>query len=258
MKVAIHALTLVGFAQLLFLTMPAYPYGSRENSVRDVHGFNVISLETAGRLFLIQGDEEYLSIDAPPDVVRRIITKVDGDTLHIRYQGIFTGRKTVPIFKLGMKSVRNVIASSAGDIEADGIEAEELALDASSSGNIVIGSLSARKVQVRIRSSGSVEIGDGRLTTLDAKLTSSGNLRIAGKAQSMALNVLSSGDVKGDNFQISSAAVTLSSSGDAVIWVMDRLDAKLSGKGKLAYWGEPKLDEGAAYGADKMISLGVK
>jgi hypothetical protein len=113
-------------------------------------------------------------------------------------------------------------------------------------------------VQVRIRSSGSVEIGGGTLKALDAKLTSSGNLRIEGKAKDLALDVSSSGDVRGDNFQTSSATVTLSFSGDAALWVVDRLDAKLSGKGKLAYWGEPNLNERIAYGADKMINLGVK
>lgn len=258
MKVDIRVLTIVGIAQLLILAIPAYAYGSRENSARDVQGFNVISLETAGRLILIQGDEEYLTIDAPPDMVKRIVTTVVKETLHIRYKGIFTGRKAVPVFKLGVKNLRKVIASSAGDIEAEDIEAEDLDLDASSSGNIVIGSLAARKVQVRIHSSGSVEIRGGKLTALDAKLTSSGNLFVKGKAKDLALNASSSGEVKGDNFQVSSASVALSSSGGAVIWVKDRLEAKLSGKGKLTYWGEPKLGEGTAYGSDKMISLGVK
>jgi len=218
-----------------------FTFGAREDGARNVRGFDRISLETAGRLYLFQGDEEYLTIDAPPNIAQRIITEVVGDTLHIRYRGWFSGMGAEPVFKLGIKKVRGIKALSSGHIKSKDIIAEDLDIEASSSGNIIVESLTARNLRLRISSSGDVTIANGMFTNIDANLSASGNFRAAGMAKSLILSCSSSGEFDGANLKTSTASVTLSSSGNAVIWVVDRLDANLSSSGNLNYYGEPKI-----------------
>ncbi|MBN1532977.1 MAG: DUF2807 domain-containing protein [Spirochaetes bacterium] len=217
--------------------------------------FNALSLETVGRLTIVQGDREYLTIDAPPEMVRRITTEVRGSTLHIGYRGIFTGRNAVPVFMLGMKDVKQINAASAGNIEAGLIRADDLIVRSSSSGSIVMKDLVSRTVKILIESSGSVAIGSCEVKKVEADLESSGCLDIAGRADRVILDSSSSGTVRGEKFHTTAASVNLTSSGSAVMRVADSLDVRLSGQGNFSYFGNPVLGMKSVSGQGTIIKL---
>jgi len=231
---------------------------AQETNQRSVSGFDSISLETVGRLLIVQGDKEYLTIEAPPEMIRRITTKVRNNTLHIGYKGIFTGKNAVPNFRLGMTNVKKINADSSGDIEAEQIKTDHLTIKASSSGNITIKTLDSKAAIIRIQSSGNVVIENCKLNTLDAELESSGSLDIAGETNRMNVVSSSSGKINGENLKALMATVKLTSSGGVVIRVMNNLDAKLTSKGDLQYYGDPVIGKQSTDGKGKIIKLGPK
>jgi hypothetical protein len=244
-----------------FFALAAAPLWSLESVgifERDARGFDVLSFETAGTLALVQGDEEYLRIEAPANVAERITTEVRGGTLRIGYRGIFTARSSLPLITVGIKNVRAIRAASSGSIESSSIVAGNLAIEALSSGSIAIGSLKAGAARIRIDSSGSVELRGCALGSIDARLASSGNLAMSGEAERLDLACSSSGGFEGAGLRLSGAAVALDSSGSAVIWVLRRLEAKVAGKGELSYYGRPELAGSAATPSRKLRSLGDK
>ncbi len=229
-----------------------------ETNLRSVRGYDSISLETVGRLLIVQGDKEYLTIEAPPEMIRRITTKVRNNTLHIGYKGIFTGKNAVPNFRLGMTNVKKITADSSGDIEAGQIRTDNLIIKASSSGNIAIKDLDSKAAIISIQSSGNVVIENCKLNELDTELESSGNLSIAGETNRMNVNSSSSGKFNGENLKTMMTTVKLTSSGGAVIWIMKHLDAKLTSKGDLQYYGDPVIGKQSTDGKGRIIKLGPK
>ncbi len=223
-----------------------------------MHGYDSISLETVGRLKIVQGDKEYLTIEAPPGMVRRITAKVSKNTLRIGYKGIFTSKNAIPIFILGMKNVKQIQADSAGDIEARQISTDHLTIKASSSGNITIKTLESNTAIIKVQSSGNVIIESCKLNELDTELESSGSLDIAGETNRINVISSSSGKFNGEKLKTMTATVKLTSSGSAVIWIMNHLDAKLTSKGDLQYYGEPVIGKQSMDGKGKIIKLGQK
>lgn len=231
---------------------------AQEANQRSVRGFDSISLETVGRLEIVQGDKEYLTIDAPPEMVRRITAKVSKKTLHIGYKGIFTSKHAVPIFRLGMTNVKQICADSSGDIEAEQIRTDHLTIKASSSGNITIKTLESETASISIQSSGNVAIESCKLNELDTEIGSSGSLAVAGETNRINVISSSSGKLNGENLKALMATVELTSSGGAVIWVLNHLDAKLTSKGDLQYYGDPVIGKQSTDAKGKIIKLGPK
>lgn len=243
---------------ILGAAVSASAFGSRESGTRNVSGFDAISLETAGRLYLVQGEDTPLLIDAPPNITERIIAEVKNGTLHIRYRGWFSGFGAQPVYRVGMKNVRALTAASSGHIETKDIIAENLDLTSSSSGHITIESVTTKKLETRVSSSGDIRIDNLMATTLNAILSSSGNLTFTGMVKEQSVKGSSSGEFNAGNLKSSTTTVNLSSSGNATLWVVDELNASLSSSGHLRYYGNPKIGELKISSSGGIKSLGEK
>ncbi|TFG62213.1 MAG: DUF2807 domain-containing protein [Spirochaetales bacterium] len=232
--------------------------GTQESGVRSVHNFSGVSLETSGNLFLVQGDEESLTIDAPSNIITRISTEVRGGTLYIKYRGWMGSFNASPTYYLSMKTIEKLAASNSGNIEAKDIIADDIDLTASSSGHIRIGSLTARQLKTGASSSGGISIANGLITSLEAVVSSSGNIDIAGMVKNLRVTSSSSGVFTGDSLKSSKAAVAISSSGRATIWVIDELEAAASSSGRLSYYGDPEVSSMTTSSSGEINPLGAK
>jgi hypothetical protein len=75
-----------------------------------------------------------------------------------------------------------------------------------------------------------------------AKISGSGQIAAKGSAKEMNISVSGTGDFYGNAFQTSNAIVDISGSGEMHIWVLEHLEAKVSGSGRITYRGNPKID----------------
>jgi hypothetical protein len=212
--------------------------GAQETgSVRDVGGFDSVSLGTSGRLILTQGDREALEIVARADDLSNIVTEVRGGTLSIGREGagsVFSFRP--PVFRLMMKTIAALETQSSGTIEANNLRAGSLRIRISSSGGISIDSLTADSLEVQLGSSGSLRVS-GRVERQDVRLSSSGNYQAG-------------------NLASGTARVRVSSSGNATVRVSDSLEADVTSSGEVRYYGNPPRVNGEVTSSGRLVRLG--
>lgn len=220
------------------IVTPLPAQDSSRAASRAVGGFDSVSFETIGTLIVVQGREEYLNIDAPEDVAEKITAVIAGRTLRIGYRGIRRAKGADPIITVGMVDVRRLAASAAGGIKGRLVRAES--------------------ISIAVSSSGSVSLDDCDLGAVEARLTGSGGLSLSGRARNLDLSCSSSGSFRGESLKTAEAAVRLDSSGGAIVWAVDRLDARLAGKGVLGYYGTPELSFRPSSRVENARSLGSK
>jgi len=210
-------------ALVALVTFEAAALGARETVVRDVGGFDSVSLGTSGRLIIAQGDREGLRIEARPQQLPRIITEVRGGVLYIDW--IHDGPSfsfRPPVFRLTVKTIASLETHSSGSIE--------------------VGSLRASSLRIRISSSGGISIGSLAAASLDVQITSSGWVSVGGRADKQNVLLSSSGSYRAGDLASRTARVNVSSSGNATIRVSDSLQASVTSSGNVRYYGNARVD----------------
>lgn len=259
MRLISRALPISAIAPILLLAcQEGDPKAIEEREYARLTPFDSVSFETYGQMEIAQGDREYLFISAPPATLRRMrVETVDG-VLRVGYRGLFKMRGPAPKIRLGLVRLSGIRAASGGDIRAAGVSTQELYIESSSSGSILLGSLTAARARIRSSSSGTVTIDGARVGKLEAIASSRGDISVKGEAEELEYDGSSSGSLEGGELKATKAAIWLSSSGEATIWVTERLDARLSSKGNLRYYGEPAMGARSARGSGDLVALGRK
>jgi len=191
---------------------------------RAVSGFSKVSVSGSGNLFLEQGDEESLTIEAEDNILPLIITEVSGNTLKI---GFKTGTSISTIksieFHLKVKELDSISASGSGTINCSDLSTENLS----------------------IRTSGSrmADISNLKATSIDINSSGSGNITLAGTTDSQ--NIESSGSFKyfAEDLKSSSCVINSSGSCNLLVNVSDDLNIKASGSVKVTYIGTPTITQ---------------
>lgn len=234
----ISAAALGAVALLALASFRAGAYGPRETgAIRDVRGFDSVSLDTSGELIITQGDQEALEIVARESDLPNITTQVSGGTLAIGRRGsgpLFPFSQ--PVFRLTMKKVAALRTHSSGKITVNGLRAGSLRLQISSSGGITIDGLEAG--------------------ALDVQLSSSGSLRVAGRVERQEVRISSSGSYLAGDLESRSASVRVSSSGSATVRVSESLEANLSSSGGVRYYGNPPRVQANVTSSGRLVRLG--
>lgn len=170
-------------------------------------------------VYLSQGDEFKLSVEADENLHDYILTEKNGDELHVYTKANIRNAECKKVY-VTLKEINSVSCSSAGDLIGEtAIKSDNLRLSASSAGDI--------KLEVYAK-------------TIDINISSSGDITLSGDADSMEANLSSAGDLNAYNLTVKEAEVSASSAGDADIYVTERLVARSSSAGDINYKGDPK------------------
>jgi hypothetical protein len=176
--------------------------GSITSEQRDVSGFEEVELRGMGNLSIRQADSESLTVEAEEDVLPKIKTKVKNNRLIIGPKRNTTINTTEPIdYELTVENLSALEVSGSGDVEAEGISTDELAVTISGTGDV----------------------------------------EISGEADSQNVDVSGSGDYQAEGLESREASVDVGGSGSATVNVSDELDAEVSGSGSIEYIGEPTV-----------------
>jgi hypothetical protein len=204
-------------------------FNSAFADVQDRHltGFHAISASASFDIYITQGSTESVKIEAPADVINRIITEVNGDVLkihtknnHFSWGGWFNNSHKKMVIYVTVKSIHAIDISGSSDVFfKEGINADKMELSVSGSGD-VIGKLNAKSLETRV--------------------SGSGDIKLAGNAQTATIRMNGSGDFSGRDFVTAVTMVSISGSGDATVNASQKLDARVSGSGDIRYAGNPK------------------
>jgi len=211
--------------------------GDVVEETREVSGLTGVKLATIGHLIIEVGDTESLRIEAEDNLMEYFKTEVRNGKLTIGTQDNVRLETTKPVnYYLTVTGLDTIEISSAGDIEAPDLDAEQFSITISSAGDLEMGELNADTLEVDIGSAGNLNISGGEVKSQDVTISSSGNY----VAQDLASD---------------EADVRLSSTGSANIWVRDQLKANLSSSGDLRYRGNPLVDATTS-SAGEVIQIG--
>jgi hypothetical protein len=186
---------------------------------RDAGTFTGIKVSTGIDVYLTQGDKMGLVVEADENLHEYIVSEVDDGILNIYADANIRDADMKRVY-VTMKEVNSVSTTSAGDIIGETpVKTENLNISASSAGNV--------KLEIYA-------------VKIEADASSSGDLTLTGETDILNANLSSAGDLNAFNLKTREADVTVSSAGDADIYVTERLTARASSAGDVNYTGDPK------------------
>jgi len=190
---------------------------------RHLWGFHAIDVAGSFDVYITQGSTESVKVEAPSNMMGRIITEVNNGVLRIynkhdtfNWGDMWGHHKKIVVYVVA-KNLNSINLSGSGDaFFKDGIRAGNLKLSISGSGSV-----------------------DAK--NLECSITGSGDMKLSGRAESSGVTLVGSGDFTARSLQTVNCAVRVSGSGDAQVNASERVDATVSGSGDVRYTGGAKL-----------------
>jgi Putative auto-transporter adhesin, head GIN domain len=186
---------------------------------RKTDSFTGVKVSSGIDVYLKQGNNESVSVEADENLQEYILTEVRGGVLNVysEYNIRDAERKRVYVT---IKEVNSVRTSSAGDVYGESlINSDKLELSASSAGDI--------KLEVKANK-------------IDVDISSSGDITLSGETDFLRADLSSAGDLKAYDLKAREADISVSSAGDADVNVSEKITARASSAGDVNYKGDPK------------------
>jgi hypothetical protein len=219
--------------------------GRTTQEARPIKGIARVDLATIGTLYVAQGDKEELRIEAEDNLLPYLLTATEGEELVIKAKDDVELKPTQPIrFRLTVKKLSALAASSAGNIEAGAIKAERFLLAVGSAGNVTLESLDAPEVAAMLNSAGNATIKSLKARDLKVNVHSAGGLTIEkGEVEKQTVTQTSAGNYNARGLKSRKAQALVNSAGSATLWVTEALIATVNSVGSLSYRGSPAVEE---------------
>ena len=194
--------------------------GGTVTETRQITGFNSIELSIDANVVYTQDASYYIEISGQENVLDVLTTEVSGGELEIEFRKWVRKHSNITII-IHSPEIKEFEVSGSGNIETSGpINTTDMDLDVSGSGNIVISSLATNDMEANISGSGNIYVNGGTVTNQEVKISGSGNIDF-------------------EYLQANNSACKISGSGSITVWVLDQLDATISGSGDVKYTGSP-------------------
>jgi Putative auto-transporter adhesin, head GIN domain len=194
-------------------------HGNVVTKERKTDSFTGIKVSCGIDVYLKQGNDESVSVEADENLHDYILTEVRGGVLNVysEYNIREAERKRVYVT---MKKVNSVRTTSAGDVFGETpIHSDRLELSASSAGDI--------KLEVNAKD-------------INIDISSSGDMTLSGETDMLKVDLSSAGDLNAYDLKAREADVSVSSAGDADVYASEKITARASSAGDVNYKGDPK------------------
>lgn len=194
--------------------------GNVKSETRDIKNFTGVKTSTSIDIYLTQGSDFKVVVEADDNIIDEIVTEVKDGVLTVYLDRVNITRSKKMEVHVTMKEIDYISASSAGDvIGMSPVKAENLRIRTSSAGDV--------RVEVEAKN-------------LDLSTSSSGDITISGEADYLEASTSSAGDIKAYDLTVREADVSASSAGDIKITVTEKLRARSSSAGDIYYMGNPR------------------
>ena len=196
-------------------------YGNKKvvTKERKTESFTGVKVSAGIDVYLKQGNNEAVSVEADENLQEYILTEVRDGVLNVysEYNIRDAERKRVYVT---MKEVNSIKTTSAGDVIGETpIKSDRLELSASSAGDIKL---------------------DVYAKDIDIDISSSGDITLSGETDKLKVDLSSAGDLNAYDLKAREADVSVSSAGDADVNVSEKIIARASSAGDINYKGDPK------------------
>ena len=169
-------------------------------------------------VYLTQGDENKIVVEADENLQQYIETEVENGKLHVTTSENIGHSKAKNVY-VTFKELNNVEASSGAEVTGNSvIKSENLSLKSSSGAEL--------KVEVFAKN-------------LTAKTSSGADLIISGKASSLKADASSGSELNAKELFVISCDAEASSGAQVSVNVKEKLDTHVSSGGNVNYYGNP-------------------
>jgi len=189
----------------------------------DISDFENINLIGSGNIFLTQGKEYSLNIQADKNIIEKLNVEVQGDTLKIGDVGFLLFNINPIKIYITMPEVTSVRIGGSGSIQTQNtINSQDLSLIVDGSGKI------------------NTNLNVEKLST---KILGSGSATYIGKANEHNIKIEGSGSIKAFDLTNKITNINIIGSGSTQVSPTDNLNVKISGSGSVKYQGNPTIDQ---------------
>lgn len=209
--------------------------GNLTTENRTVEKFSSIEIQGMGDLYLSQGQQLPLRIEAEDNILRVLKADVNGEKLTIYTTACIAPNKPIKIY------------ASASEISG---------LYVSGSGNIVgLSKISSDALDLGVSGSGKMNI-DVDCKDLHTDISGSGSAVLQGKAANSSVNISGSGTIASYDLTTNVTRINISGAGLAEVNVQSELNAQISGSGGVYYKGHPTQINQQVTGSGSVTNVG--
>lgn len=225
MKMLRYKPTAVFFILSMALISTLAYAGEFISQTREVSGFDKIEVNGAYDLYITQGQEYSLRIEAEPEIQEKIKTEVKDGQLRITHK---KHKIQIGIFK-----------SKARKIYVTLPELKELCINGSSD---VIGQnkFKAGNLSLVVNGSGDIDL-ELEASDVSTSIRGSGDIKLKGSADNFDISIAGSGDVSAYDLASQKTTVNIKGAGDCKVNAGQELTVNISGSGDVSYQGNPKV-----------------
>ena len=208
--------------------------GQTVKQERDVSGFTEVKLTGHGTVYLTQGSEYKVIVEADEDDMEDIVTQIKGNSLVLKKKKRYFDGFSDITYYITMKKVDGLAIAGSGEIISKKVDSDDLSLAISGSGEIEIDALTAR--------------------SLDLAISGSGDVTLAGNVPLQKISISGSGDYKAKNLVGETVTVDVAGSGKAEVNASADLTINSAGSGDIVYYGGTPRINSSMSGSKKIRS----
>jgi hypothetical protein len=213
-----HSITLFTF---ILLSLTLFAQNSHEKENRKVPYFKNISARSGIDVYVTQGNEISVKVEASKNSRHRIITEVKGETLHIYVEGKFRWiAKDIRKVYVTAPTFTSIEASGGSDIRGtDTIKSELLSLSSSEGADIYL------IVQT---------------STLKLNCSEGADINVKGTSNQLVAVASAGSDIDAKNMRAKYVDAKASGGADIEVFAIELLNADASSGSDIKYTGSPK------------------
>jgi len=191
---------------------------------RTTPSYHEVTLNIPADVYIYQGVNEGITIEAQNNVIDVIDTRVKNGELDIKFENNVVVKRYEPIkVYITTKDLSMIKISGSGNVYNETpIVTDELVMKISGSGNVDLHDIDALHVEARI--------------------SGSGKIYLSGVCDDQYMQISGSGSIHAFDLVSKISEINISGSGKTEITALDYLNAEISGSGNIYYKGHPGVD----------------
>ena len=208
---------------------------------RPISGVEKLVINGAGEVFITQGTVESLMIEAEDNVLPKITSEIEGNTLIIGFDNTLWQDKLLPTkvmkYYLTVLDLTTITINGAVTLKNDSLE--------------------TARFELEINGAGDFDFNGLKVGELIVKIIGSGSVKMIGEAENQSVTINGAGNYDAGDLLSSSTVITFNGAGDAKVWATDRLEMSIGGVGSISYYGSPEVTQNIT-GIGTIKDLGEK
>ena len=200
---------------------------------RDISGFTGVLVSSGIDVYLSEGNDFEVRVEADENLIDVIETTMNGSMLEVGTDRVnIRNAKSKKVY-ISLPELSALKISSAGDCKGQTLfHCDDLDLSVSSAGDL--------NLEVKAR-------------RIDLDISSSGDVKLAGETEDFVVSLSSAGDLYAFDLQAGNVEVNVSSAGDARVYATEEISMSASSAGNIYYKGDAKVIRSSTSSAGDIV-----